>query len=129
MFHWNRCVTWHCIETCIPSLEWFGPTVTKLCSVQGNPDAADDDNTADESNHYMSPFQAKQKLFCGLKIIEWTWKCFRQTDGGHSFYLFLALQKRNDSICKRSMESQMSIYAAYFYTKFFLHSFFFKFVR
>ena len=46
LFHWNRCVTWHCIETCIPSLEWFGPTVTKLCSVQGNPDAA----TADKSN-------------------------------------------------------------------------------
>ena len=62
MFHWNRCVAWHCIETCIPSLEWFGPTVTKLCSGQGNPDADDDDtaddtatDAADESNPYMSP--------------------------------------------------------------------------
>ena len=36
------------------------------CSVQGNPDAAaddtdDDDATTDESNPYMSPFQATQK--------------------------------------------------------------------
>ena len=63
LFHWNRCVAWHCIETSIPSLELFGPTVTKLCSGQGNPDADDDDNgdydngadaaTADESNPYM----------------------------------------------------------------------------
>ena len=59
LFHWNRCLTWHCIETCIPSLEWFGPIVTKLCSRQGNPDTADndDDATADENNPYMSPFQ------------------------------------------------------------------------
>ena len=60
LFHWNRCVAWHCIETCIPSLEWFGPTVTKLCSGQGNPDTADA-ATADESNPYMSPFKATQK--------------------------------------------------------------------
>ena len=25
MFHWNICLTWHCIETCIPNLECFGP--------------------------------------------------------------------------------------------------------
>ena len=46
--------------------------MTKLCSGQGNPAAAaatkDDDtnaadaNTANESNPYMSPFQATQKL-------------------------------------------------------------------
>ena len=36
MFHWNRRVAWHC---------------------KGNPDAADDAATADESNPYMSPFQ------------------------------------------------------------------------
>ena len=54
-------------ETYIPSLELFGTTVTKLCSGQGNPDAAaaddtdDDAATADESNPYMSPFQATQK--------------------------------------------------------------------
>ena len=41
LFHWNRCVAWHCTEICIPSLEWFGPTVTKLCSRHRNPDAAD----------------------------------------------------------------------------------------
>ena len=61
MFHWNRCVAWHCIvDICIPSLEWFGPTVTKLCSGQGNPDADDADAaTADESNPYMSQKVAK----------------------------------------------------------------------
>ena len=56
-------LTLHRIETCIPSLEWFGPTVTNLCSVQGNPDADDDNtdaDTADESNPYM--LQATQKL-------------------------------------------------------------------
>ena len=41
-------------------LEWSGPTVKKLCSGQGNPDV-DDDATADESNPYLSPFQATQK--------------------------------------------------------------------
>ena len=58
LFHWNRCVAWHCTETCISSLEWFGPTVTKLCSGKGNPDA---DAAADESSPYMAPFQATQK--------------------------------------------------------------------
>ena len=53
LFHWNRCVVWHCIETCIPSLEWFGPTVTKLCSEKGNPDA-DDDDTADENQNHTT---------------------------------------------------------------------------
>ena len=71
LFHWNRCVTWHCIvtciETCIPSLEGFGPTVTKLCSGQGNPDAATADDTAEESNPYMSPFQ---KMTCIIFIIQ-----------------------------------------------------------
>ena len=37
----------------------FGPTVTKLCSGQGNPD---DDATANKSNPYMSPFQATQSV-------------------------------------------------------------------
>ena len=45
--------------------------MTKLCSVQGNLDADDNDDiandaadaaTTDESNPYMSPFQATQKL-------------------------------------------------------------------
>ena len=61
-------------DTCI-SLEWFGPTVTKLCSGHGIPDAAYDDDddtayaaTADESNPYMSPFQAWQKLEYGMHI-------------------------------------------------------------
>ena len=52
----------------------FGPTVTKLCFVQGNPDAADDDDdtdddtaAADENNPYMSPFQATQKHHKGKK--------------------------------------------------------------
>ena len=62
LFHWNICVAWHSIETCIPSLEWFGSTVTKLCSGQENLDAAaddtDDDAAADKSNPYMLPFQA-----------------------------------------------------------------------
>ena len=35
----------------------IGPTVIKLCSGQGNPDAAATANTAaDEGNPYMSPF-------------------------------------------------------------------------
>ena len=63
MFYGNRCVAWHCIETCIQSLEWFGPTVTKLCSGQGNPDAeaatTATTTTTDKSNPYM--FQAAQK--------------------------------------------------------------------
>ena len=33
--------------------------MTKLCSEKGNPDA--DDTAADESNPYMSPFQATHK--------------------------------------------------------------------
>ena len=43
--------------------------MTKLCSVQGNPDADDADAaaTADESNPYMSPFQATQKLELRIK--------------------------------------------------------------
>ena len=36
--------------------------MTKLCSGQENPDAAADDDTADESNPYMLPFQATQNL-------------------------------------------------------------------
>ena len=52
-------------ETCIPSLESFGPTVIKLHSGQGNPDAAAYDTadaaTADESNPCMLPSQATQK--------------------------------------------------------------------
>ena len=36
--------------------------MTKLCSGQGNSDAADNDVTAGESNPCMSPFQATQKL-------------------------------------------------------------------
>ena len=66
LFHWNRCVVWHCIETCIPSLEWFGPTVTKLCSGQRNPD------DTDESNPYMSPFQATQKLSINTMVVIWS---------------------------------------------------------
>ena len=54
------------LETCIPSLEWIGHTVTKICAGEGNLDAASDDDdydtadavTADESNPYMSLFQA-----------------------------------------------------------------------
>ena len=62
LFHWNRCVAGHCIETCIPSLKWFGPTVTNLCFGHGNPDAA----AADESNPCMLPFQATQNHVEGL---------------------------------------------------------------
>ena len=44
--------------------------MTKLCSGHGNPDADDDTAeagaTADESNPYMSPFQATQKRISGL---------------------------------------------------------------
>ena len=61
MFHWNRCVSWHCI----PSLEWFGPTETKLCTRQGNPDTA-----ANNSNPCMSPFQATQKVLCWDSIMD-----------------------------------------------------------
>jgi len=43
-------------ETCILSLESFGPMVVKKLSGQGNPDAAH------ESNPYMSASQATQKL-------------------------------------------------------------------
>jgi len=53
-------------EACIPSLESFGPMMTKLCSGQGKRDDADTDadadadDAADQSNTYMSPFQATQ---------------------------------------------------------------------
>ena len=47
-------------DTCIPSLEWFGPTKTKLCSGQRNPDADYDAADADKRNPYMLPFQATQ---------------------------------------------------------------------
>ena len=57
-----------CHPTLHRSLEWLGPTVTKLCSVQGNLDA--DAATADESNPYMLPFQATQK---GLRKEERTY--------------------------------------------------------
>ena len=40
----------------------FGPTVTKLCSGQGNPDADADADTADQSNPYMSPFLGDTKM-------------------------------------------------------------------
>jgi len=42
-------------EACIPSLESFGPMMTKLRSGQRKPDAAD------QSNTYTSPFQATQQ--------------------------------------------------------------------
>ena len=92
LFHWNRCVAWHCIETCIPSLEWFGPTVTKLCSGQGNPDAdADtaDAVTADRSNPYMSPLQATQK-----HLLKHNW----DTEGIH-FNIIKKFFERNDIFC------------------------------
>jgi len=51
----------HCTssqETWKPRLESFEPMVTKLRSGQGNLD-----NAEDQSNPYMSPSQANQKLW------------------------------------------------------------------
>ena len=51
-------------KTCIPCLESFGPTMTKLRSAQGKRDKADADTDVDatnQSNTYMSPFQTTQK--------------------------------------------------------------------
>ena len=45
-------------ETCIISLESFEPMVTKLCFGHGKRDT---DDAADQSNTYMSPFQATQQ--------------------------------------------------------------------
>ena len=60
-------------EACIPSLESFGPMMTKLRSGQGKRDNADADTDAndatDQSNTYMSPETATQK---GIK---WTKIC------------------------------------------------------
>ena len=50
IFYWNRCDAWHC---------------------KGNPDAAD---AANESNPYMSPFLATQKV--------WIYRC--QMDSDHN---------------------------------------------
>ena len=67
----------------MPSLEWFGPTVAKLCSGQWNPDAAADDDdaadaaTADKSNPYISTFQATQK--CAASILIWPLILLTQT--------------------------------------------------
>jgi len=52
-------------EACIPCLESFGPMMTKLRSGQGKRDDAEDDAAdaaADQSNPYVSPSQATQKL-------------------------------------------------------------------
>jgi len=43
----------------IPIVELFGPLMTKLCSGQG---IRDDAAAADQSNPYMSPSQATQKV-------------------------------------------------------------------
>ena len=50
--------------------------MTKLCSGQGNPDADDDDDTAaaNESNPYMLPFQATQKLYLGRGVEDATYQ-------------------------------------------------------
>jgi len=50
-------------EACMPSLESFGPMMTKLRSGQGKQDdaAADDEAAADQSKHYMSHSQATHK--------------------------------------------------------------------
>jgi len=59
-----HCTLSHCQKhACIPSLESFGPMMTKLHYRQKNPDdaatvAADND----ESNPYKLPSQATQKL-------------------------------------------------------------------
>jgi len=50
------------LEACIPSLESFAPTMTKLRSGQEKwVAAAAPDDAADQSNPYMSPSQATQK--------------------------------------------------------------------
>jgi len=47
------------LGACIPKLESFGPMMTKLRSGQGK---QDDAATADQSNPYMLPSQAIQKV-------------------------------------------------------------------